>query len=94
MAAARNNQSKSNTSRGGGKTGQKAAAKGSTKTKKNTSGKNQIPEDTASMGEEIILLIFVAISVLLEFSNFGVFGVIGDFLSRIMFGLFCFIAYI
>ncbi len=100
MAASKTNHSKSNTS--GSKktgTGQKRAGKGSAagtrkKSVTHTAKQNQPSEDNASMGEEIGLLVILAISLLLEVSNFGVCGVIGDFLSNIMFGLFGFMAYI
>lgn len=94
MAAAKNN-SKSNT------TGRRSTtAKSGASKKKNTGGKqygspqNQAVEDTASFGEEVVLLVFVAVCILLELSNFGLCGVIGTFLSKIMFGLFGFVAYV
>lgn len=78
MAASKNNSNK----------------KTNTGSRKKNSQKNQIPESTASFGEEVILLVFIAVCILLELSNFGLCGVIGAFLSKIMFGLFGFIAYV
>lgn len=95
MAASKNNNSKSNTS----KNKSTATKSGSTK-KTNTGSKtrntknNQTPEEGASFGEEIVLLVFIAVCILLELSNFGLCGVIGELLSRIMFGLFGFVAYV
>lgn len=80
MAASKNN-SKSN-------------KKTNTAGKKNGSKKNKTPEASASFGEEVVLLVFVAVCVLLELGNFGLCGVVGEFLSRILFGLFGFIAYV
>lgn len=69
----------------------------------NTKSKNRKPsakkgrsaaDDSASFGEEIVLLAFIAVCILLELSNFGLCGVIGAFLSRILFGIFGFIAYV
>ena len=83
MAASKNQHTKSNhkTSKG---------RKPSTSAK----GGRNTADDSASFGEEIVLLAFIAVCILLELSNFGLCGVIGAFLSRVMFGVFGFIAYI
>ncbi len=70
----------------------------STNTNKKTNTKKKQPTKTqpeeASFGEEIILLVLIAVCLILELSNFGLCGVIGNAISSFMFGLFGFVAYL
>ena len=70
----------------------------STKNKKtNTKGKGQKKkqaEKEPTFKEEIILLVILAAALILELSNFGLCGVVGEKLSGLMFGLFGMLAYI
>ncbi len=51
-------------------------------------------EDTSSRRNEIYVFVYLAVSVFLICSNFGWCGVIGDFISKIMFGLVGTVSYI
>ena len=59
------------------------------KNKRNSTGNSPSP-----IFYEISILVTVAIGLLLFLSNFGLIGLLGDFLSGIMFGLFGFIAFL
>lgn len=48
----------------------------------------------ASFKYEVILWAVLALSIILFISNFGIAGIVGDFISSILFGLFGFSAYI
>ena len=67
-----------------------------TKKKSSSRGKKNARKQTASagFGSEIILLIFLAVSILLMVSNFGVGGFIGDAVSSFSFGIFGLMAYL
>lgn len=66
----------------------------STTSAKSKKQQNPIPADEASFGEEIVLLVLIALCLIMELSNFGLCGVIGGFISNVMFGLFGFTAYL
>ncbi len=51
-------------------------------------------EKERKLQNEIKLLVVLTISVLLFLSNFGLIGVVGDFFSDVMFGLFGYIAWV
>ena len=67
-----------------------------TKKKSSSRGKKNARKQTASagFGSEIILLIFLAVSILLMVSNFGVGGFMGDAGSSFSFGIFGLMAYL
>ena len=67
-----------------------------TKKKSSSRGKKNARKQTVSagFGSEIILLIFLAVSILLMVSNFGVGGFIGDAVSSFSFGIFGLMAYL
>ena len=75
---------------------------GSRKNTASTKKKNTAARETArkaaereeSIGKEIGLVILLIVSVLLFVSNFGVGGVVGNFLSGILFGCFGLFAYV
>ena len=54
----------------------------------------KIQEEKASLKKEVLILSSLAICVLLLISNFGLGGFIGDALSKFLFGVFGWIAYI
>ena len=66
-------------------------------TKKKTSSRgrknSKKKSSSAGFGTEIILLIFLAVSVLLMISNFGFGGVVGNTVSNFTFGIFGLMAY-
>ncbi len=74
------------------------SASGKNKSKSNraktASKKQDVSKEYVSLGEEIVLLTFIAVCIFLELSVFGLCGVVGDALSKIIFGLFGFISYI
>ena len=51
-------------------------------------------DDSPSRRNEIYVFIYLAVSVFLICSNFGWCGVVGDFISKIMFGLVGTVSYI
>lgn len=54
----------------------------------------KIQEEKASLKKEVLILSSLAICVLLLISNFGIGGFVGDALSKFLFGVFGWIAYI
>lgn len=77
------------------KTNQKTNAKKSanTKAKKSLKQKADLSGD-GSLKDEITILIALAICILLLISHFGVGGILGSFVSKLMFGLFGVLAYV
>ena len=72
-----------------------AANKGRGSNSNNTKGKKtaaQVQENNVS--NEIVLICVFALTVLLFLCNFGVIGVIGDSVSKVMFGIFGLTAYV
>ena len=71
-------------------------ASGRTSTKRKTSGRRKATLDLNDNGlwDETILFLLMFLSVILLLSNFGTIGVVGNFLSDIMFGLFGIMAYV
>ena len=69
--------------------------------KRNTSGKSantkasrmQVSEYTEPVGDEIKLIIILAVSILILLSVFGLGGRVGDKAAYLFFGLFGFVAY-
>ncbi len=62
------------------------------KVSKNTGNKKNTGND--GLSNEIILIAVIAFSVLLFLGNLGVIGSLGDFISKILFGIFGLVAYI
>lgn len=60
--------------------------------RKNTRGKKQ-PEKNSGIRQEIIILCILAISIVLLVSNFGIGGVIGNFVSACSFGILGLVSY-
>ncbi len=56
--------------------------------------KSQYDNKEAARRMEIKLWSSLAVTAILELSNFGIMGIVGDFFSRIMFGMFGLFAYI
>lgn len=56
--------------------------------------KRQFTKEEVAQRLEIRLWISLAVSVILELSNFGIIGIVGNVLSNVMFGLFGILAYI
>lgn len=92
-----------NAGRGSSKKGSTGASGGTRKSNKTdstyTSERKQaatkaLNEESSSRKNEIYLFIYLAVSVFLVLSNFGVGGVIGNFISKIIFGLVGSVAYI
>lgn len=92
-----------NAGRGSSKKGSTGASGGTRKSNKTdstyTSERKQaatkaLNEESSSRKNEIYLFIYLAVSVFLVLSNFGVGGVVGNFISKIIFGLVGSVAYI
>jgi len=69
--------------------------KGSTKkntTRKTTRGKKQ-PEKNSGIRQEIIILCILAISIVLLVSNFGIGGIVGNYVSACSFGILGLVSY-
>lgn len=67
-----------------------------TQTKRNSTGRKRAqaePMDVA-IRNEILLIVFLALAIILFLCNFGVVGKIGDVVSDVMFGIFGLMAYI
>ena len=80
--------SRSNTTKAGNKTG-------STYTKeRKAAAKKALLEENSSRRSEIYLFIYLAVAVFLLCSNFGWCGVVGNFISQIIFGLVGTVAYL
>ena len=58
------------------------------------SGERAVSEQEKKLKNDILLIVFLAVSVLILLSNFGLCGAVGRYVSRFLFGLFGFIAYI
>lgn len=67
-------------------------------TKKKTSnrGKRQTKQEPAAgnFSTEIVLILFLALSIIMLISNFGVGGMVGDAISKFSFGIFGLMAYV
>ncbi len=66
----------------------------STKKTKNTRGKTKKEQKNSVLHGEILILGVLAICIFLLISNFGLGGIVGDILSKLLFGMFGWIAYI
>lgn len=76
------------------KTHKSASAK-KTSTRRNTAGRTAAKKREDSMiRREIWVLVLFAVSILLLISNFGIGGVVGDWVSKVMFGITGFFAYV
>lgn len=67
---------------------------GTSSTRKTKKQRMEEMERAAAFREEIILWIIVAVSLLLFISNFGIGGIVGNAISRFLFGIFGLIAYV
>ena len=67
--------------------------KSQTKTRK-TKAKAQLKSQETGIGEEIALVILLVLAAFLFISNFGVGGVVGSFVSDVLFGCFGLFAYV
>ena len=68
-----------------------------TQTRKKQSTKSRAPQSEpmdVAIRNEILLIVFLALAIILFLCNFGVVGKIGDGISRIMFGIFGLAAYV
>lgn len=78
-----------------------------TRSKKNTNGKNKRytnanskrnksngTNENSFIKAEVVLLIVLAFSIILLISNFGIGGIVGNYISSVAFGVFGFMAYI
>jgi S-DNA-T family DNA segregation ATPase FtsK/SpoIIIE len=65
-----------------------------TQKKKQNNNKELRVKESGAIQDEVILVIALAVSILLFLSNFGIVGVVGDFISDIIFGLVGLEAYI
>lgn len=63
-------------------------------TRKNTGRNNQHTQEESAITNEIILIGVFALTILLFLCNFGLIGVVGDAISKVMFGIFGLTAYI
>ena len=64
-----------------------------TKTRK-TKAKAQLKSQETGIGEEIALVVLLVLAAFLFISNFGVGGVVGSFVSNVLFGCFGLFAYV
>ena len=85
MAASRKRSSASNR--------KKTSSRANTK-RKTTKRKTTLDLNDNGLWDEAILFLLMALAVILLLSNFGAIGVVGEFLSGIMFGLFGVMAYV
>ena len=100
LAAGKTNSKSKATSRtkqGSAKTTKKNTTK--TQTKKSTATRKKIDRERLTEKDiktikEVMLLIAILVTFLLELSNFGVLSPVGDYLAYFMFGLFGFVAYV
>ena len=67
--------------------------KSQTKTRK-TKAKAQLKSQETGIGEEIALVVLLVLAAFLFISNFGVGGVVGSFVSDVLFGCFGLFAYV
>ena len=67
--------------------------KSQTKTRK-TKAKAQLKSQETGIGEEIALVVLLVLAAFLFISNFGVGGVVGSFVSNVLFGCFGLFAYV
>ena len=67
--------------------------KSQTKTRK-TKAKAQLKSQETGIGEEIALVVLLVLAAFLFISNFGVGGVVGSFVSGVLFGCFGLFAYV
>ncbi|MCM1254006.1 MAG: DNA translocase FtsK [Clostridium sp.] len=90
----------SNQGRGTGKSGSNASTRKKTTNRKNTgsrtsSAKKRRGEPMAlAIRNEILLIVFLALAVILFLCNFGIVGTVGDAVSSFMFGIFGLMAYV
>ncbi len=76
------NQNKKNQSSGGKKT-----SSSSYTSKRKVAARKALTEEETSRKNEIYVFVYLAIAIFLVCSNFGWCGVVGDFISKIFFGL-------
>ena len=90
MATNNTNSKKTNTNTGNTKNSRKNSTRKTTRTnttaKRSTASKNE-PIVDESIKEEVSLLLILAFSIILLISNFGMAGFLGEFVSKIGFGM-------
>jgi len=75
------------------KTTTRKSSKRKNTTRKSTRGKKQ-PKKNSGIRQEIIILCILAISIVLLVSNFGIGGVVGNFVSACSFGILGLVSYV
>lgn len=83
----------SNQGRGTGKSGSRTSTGKKTANRKNTGRRKSQPMALA-IRNEILLIVFLALAIILFLCNFGIVGTVGNIVSTFMFGIFGLMAYV